>query len=39
LIEALERGRGKARSRELRQLEIGLHAAVYSETYLDEQAW
>ena len=36
LIEALERGSGKPRSRELRMLEIGLHAAVYSKTYLEE---
>jgi hypothetical protein len=36
LIEALERGSGKARSRQLRMLEIGLHAAVYSKTYLEE---
>ena len=36
LVEALERGSGKPRSRELRMLEIGLHAAVYSQTYLEE---
>lgn len=36
LVEALERGSGKPRSRELRMLEIGLHAALYSQTYLEE---
>jgi hypothetical protein len=37
LIEALERGSTKPRSHELRTLEIGLHTAVYAETYLKEQ--
>jgi hypothetical protein len=37
LIEALERGATKPRSHELRSLEIGLHTAVYAETYLEEQ--
>jgi hypothetical protein len=37
LIEALERGSSKPRSHELRSLEIGLHTAVYAETYLEEQ--
>jgi hypothetical protein len=37
LIEALERGSRKPRSHELRALEIGLHTAVYAETYLNEQ--
>jgi len=37
LIEALERGSTKPRSHGLRTLEIGLHTAVYAETYLKEQ--
>jgi hypothetical protein len=37
LIEALERGSTRPRSHELRSLEIGLHTAVYAETYLEEQ--
>jgi hypothetical protein len=37
LIEALERGAIKPRSHELRSFEIGLHTAVYAETYLEEQ--
>jgi hypothetical protein len=37
LIEALERGSMKPRPHELRTLEIGLHTAVYAETYLKEQ--
>jgi hypothetical protein len=37
LIEALERGSTKPRSHYLRTLEIGLHTAVYAETYLKEQ--
>lgn len=36
LIDALERGSPRPRSRELRRLEIALHAAVYSQTY-DQQ--
>src|SRR6266571_2067965 len=37
LVEALERGSTRPRSHELRSLEIGLHTAVYTETYLEEQ--
>jgi hypothetical protein len=37
LIEAFERGSTKPRSADLRRLEIALHAAVYSQTYLSDQ--
>lgn len=37
LVAALDRGSRKARSRELRLLEIDLHTALYSETYLRER--
>lgn len=36
LIDALERGSTKPRAADLRRLEIGLHAAVYSKTYLND---
>jgi hypothetical protein len=36
LIDALERGSTKARSADLRRLEIGFHAAVHSQTYLND---
>lgn len=37
LIAALERGSMKPRSHELRAIEIGLHTAVYADTYLKDQ--